>query len=103
MTLKKKARHFIGALAITLIVIGMICGFMLVYLSSDRYMPGMFAPIYMIDSVGAHGVYFYWMGQAYLLEIKRVKEIQEIIWAWRGFIPRSARFAGGLVTMMFVD
>jgi len=103
MITKKKARHFIGALAITLILISTICGFILVYLSGDRYMPGMLAPIYMIDSVGAHGVSFYWMGQAYRLDIERAKEIQEKIWAWRGFVPRSARIAGGLTAIMFVD
>jgi len=100
MTLKNKARSFIAALCITLILIGTVCGFMLVSLSSERYMPGMFSPIYLIDEVGADGLAFYWMGQAYRLEIGRVKEIQEAVWYWRGFIPRAVRLAGGAAVIL---
>ena len=99
MTLKNNARYFMGALSITLIFIGMICGFILVDLSSDRYMPGMFAPIYLINDMGAEGICFYWMGQRYRLPIERVKEIQGMIWTWRGFIPRAMRLAGSLTAI----
>ena len=100
MTLKNKARYFIGALSVTLILIGMVCGFILVDLSSDRYMPGMFAPIYLIDGMGPGGISFYWMGQAYHLPIERVKEIQGMIWAWRGLIPRTMRLAGSVTAIV---
>ena len=100
MMLKNKARAFIGALSVTLILIGMVCGFILVDLSSDRYMPGMFAPIYLINEMGAQGVFFYWMGQAYHLPIERVKEIQAAVWAWRGMIPRAVRLAGSVTALL---
>jgi len=99
MTLTNSARQFMGALSITLILIGMVCGFILVDLSSDRYMPGMFAPIYLIDEMGPGGIYFYWMGQAYHLSIEQVKEMQRMIWTWRGFIPRAMRLAGSAVAI----
>ena len=95
--MQKNARHFIGGLAVTLVLIGMICGFILVDLSSERYMPGMFAPIYLIDDLGAEGISIYWMGQIRSLEIATVKEIQATVWNFRGLIPRTIRLAGGVV------
>ena len=97
MTLQKKARYFIAATAITLIIIGMACAFILVDLNSERYMPGMLAPIYRIDELGAQGIGFYWMGVAYRIEIAQVKEVQARIWEFRAFIPPPIRLVGSLV------
>ena len=86
-----------GGLAVTLILIGTVCGFMLVDLSSDRYMPGEFAPLYLIDAVDAQGLSFHWMGEAYRVDPRSVMEIQARLWPWRGLLPRAVRLAAGLV------
>jgi len=100
MTLRRNAKYFIGALCISVIIIGMVCGFMLVDLSSDRYMPGLLAPIYLIGSIGPDGVHFYLLGQAYRLEIEQVKQAQRALWDFRGLLPRTVRLAGGLAVQM---
>ena len=103
MTPIKNARHFIAALCIALILIGMACGFMLVDLSSDRYMPGMFAPLYLIYEAGPDGIAVYWMGQVYRLEIESVKQIQRTLWDFRGFIPRTVRLAGSMAAIVHTE
>ena len=100
MAISTKVKYFTGALCVALILIGMICGFVLVDLSSDRYMPGMLPPIYLINYIGPDGAYFYLMGQAYRLEIEYVMQLQRVLWDFRGFLPRSIRLAGGLATLV---
>ena len=97
MTLKRQTRYFAGGLCLTLVLIGMICGLILVDLSSERYMPGMFPHFYLIERLDAQGVYFYWLGRPYQIDAERVREGQQAAWPWRGLIPRGLRMAGGAV------
>ncbi|MCL2580600.1 MAG: hypothetical protein FWE32_11340 [Oscillospiraceae bacterium] len=92
---KKQARQFAGGLGLTLVFIAMICGLLVVDMSSERYMPGMFPPIYTVDRLDAGGVSFYWLGRSYIIESRRLIEAGEFIRPWRGLIPRSIRLAGG--------
>jgi len=96
MTLQRQARLFIAALSITLIVIVMVLGFIVVDLNSERYMPGMLDPIYMVGELGESGVYFYWMGQAYKIYSSQIMDAGVQFWELRGFLPPSIRLAGGL-------
>ena len=100
MTLQRQARLFIAALSITLIVIAMVLGFMVVDLSSERYMPGMLDPIYMVDELGERGVYFYWMGQAYRIYSGQIMQAGAGFWQSRGLLPPSIRLAGGLAAAL---
>ena len=102
MTLQRQARLFIAALCVTLIVITMILGFMAVDLSSERYMPGMLDPIYMVGELGEQGVYFYWMGQAYKIYSGQVMQAGIDFWELRGLLPPSIRLAGGLAVAILV-
>ena len=95
MTLQKQARYFIAALSITLIFIAMVLGFMLVDLNSERYMPGMLDPIYMVGELGEQGVAFYWMGQPYQIHSSQLMEAAASFWQLRGVLPPSIRLAGG--------
>ena len=94
--MQKQARYFIAALSITLILIAMVLGFMVVDLGSERYMPGMLDPIYMVGELGAQGVYFYWMGRPYLIYSGQLMEAAANFWPFRGLLPPSVRIAGGL-------
>jgi len=93
-TLKRNARYFVAALSVTLILIGALYGFILVDLSTERYMPELFSPIYLINEVNSQGIGFYWLGQQYRLETARIKEVKETLLSLRGFIPRTMRIAG---------
>ena len=96
MTLQKQAHYFIAALSITLILIAMVLGFMLVDLASERYMPNMLDPIYMVRELGEEGLTFYWMGQPYRIYTARLMEGGVNLWELRGLLPPSIRLAGGL-------
>ena len=96
MTVQRQARLFIAALSITLILIAMVLGFMLVDLASERYMPGMLDPIYMVDELGEAGVAFYWMGQPYRIYSAQLMESAGALWPLRGLLPPSIRLAGGV-------
>ena len=100
MTPKRQARLFIAALCITLIVIAMVLGFMVVDLGSERYMPGLLDPIYMVGGLGEQGVYFYWMGQAYKIYSGQVMQAGADFWPLRGLLPPSIRLAGGLAVAL---
>ena len=100
MTLQRQARLFITALSITLILIAMVLGFMAVDLSSERYMPGILDPIYMVGELGEQGVYFYWMGQAYKIYSGQVMQAGIDFWQFRGLLPPSIRLAGGLAAAL---
>ena len=96
MTMQKQARLFIAALSVTLILIAMVLGFMLVDLASERYMPGLLDPIYMVGELGEQGIAFYWMGQPYRIYSARLMETAEALWPLRGLLPPGIRLAGGL-------
>jgi len=96
MPLQRQVRLFITALSITLILIAMVLGFMLVDLASERYMPGMLDPIYMVGKLGEQGVAFYWMGQPYQIYSTQLMESAVNFWQLRGLLPPSVRLAGGL-------
>ena len=98
MTVQKQAHYFIAALSITFILIAMVLGFMLVDLNSERYMPGMLDPIYMVGEVGEDGVAFYWMGQPYRIYSAQLMERAASLWELRGLLPPSIRLAGGLAS-----
>ena len=96
MTLQRQTRLFIAALSITLIIMAMVLGFMVVDLNSERYMPGMLDPIYMVGGLGESGASFYWMGQAYKIYSEQIMGAGVEFWQLRGLLPPSIRLAGGL-------
>lgn len=95
--INQHVRLFMAGLSITLIVIGLGAGLLMVDLSSERYMPGLLPPVYMVDGIDTHGLNFYWMGERYLIDTAYLQEIQTRIWHMRAFIPPGVRLAGGIV------
>ena len=93
---REKARLFIGSFTLTLILIGGLCGFILVDLSTDRYMPGAFSPIFLIEEIGPGGVGVFWMGNLYNIDLARLEQTEAFILDHRAFIPLPMRTAGAL-------
>ncbi len=67
---QKKKRGFGGAFAVTAILLGMLCGFTAVDLSTDKYMPGQFGSFFEISSITVDGVNFELLGQRYFLDAR---------------------------------
>ncbi len=94
--MKAKTRMFIGAFLTTAVLIGGMAGFMAVDLSTQRYMPGRFPHMFLVDSVGPQGASVSWMGQSYYLDTEAVGRVQKTVWSYRGFLPGGMRLTGSL-------
>ncbi len=97
---KESTRLFVGAFLVTCVLLGGVAGFLLVELSTDRYMPGRFAPLFLIERLDSDGAELVWMGERYLLHAASAGEAQELIWQWRGMLPAPLRLAGGLAVKL---
>lgn len=94
--MKAKIRMFLGAFFITCVLIGGLVGFMAVDLSTQRYMPGQFPHMFLVDWVGPEGAEVSWMGKSYYLNAHTAGKVQEVIWSYRGFLPSGMRLTGSL-------
>lgn len=99
---KRRTQQFVAAFVISGIVIAALCGFILVDLSTDRYMPGQVAPLFEISGLNAGGVRIALLGQYYALETKALDEVRGHMWRWRSLLPNSTRATGGLVAQGYL-
>lgn len=98
--MKEKAKLFMGALGVTLVLIGALAGFLLVDLTTDRYMPGQLPSIFEIGDVSSEGATLSFMGGTYTLNARKVGAIQERLWEHRGALPVEMRLAGGVAVKL---
>lgn len=96
--MKRKTQQFIGAFLITAILIAALCGFVLVDLSTDRYMPGAFAPLFQVSSVNEEGIAFAALGERYQIDAQGLEPSFQNIWEWRGIMPPGITLVGNAVT-----
>lgn len=91
--MKRKTQVFWSAFAITGILIGALCGFVAVDLSTDRYMPNQFGPMFEISSINSGGADFTFLSVNYHLDAAPVRKITETLAGFRGFFPLITRAA----------
>lgn len=94
--MKKRTKQCIGAFLITVILIGALCGFVAVDLSTDRYMPGQFGPLFQVSTLGADGLSFSYMGKDYLLMAQPFAQLRQAVEPYRGLLPQHLRIAAAL-------
>jgi len=97
---KDKTKQFIGGFVITTICIGTLCGFAVVDLSADRYMPGRFAPMFAVTAIESQGVDFSFMGKQYSLYAEPANRIAEVLYPYQGLLPlhlQAGFTAGGML------
>ena len=99
--MKKKVYFFAGGFAITLILIGALCGFMAVDLSTDRYMPGRFGSVFSVSSLDAGGMTLSWMGVEYGLASPLAQLDAQTLLQLRGALPLPWQAASGLGTQLY--
>lgn len=80
-------RSFAAGFAATLIAIGALCGFLLVDLSTERYMPGRFGSMLIIFSITQEGMDFSVMGREYHFSFDHVQEKLLHSHRWQGLLP----------------
>ena len=100
--MNRRTQLFWASLALTAILIFSLCGFALVDLSSDRYMPGQFTHAIDILSFDATGIRFELFGQAWEITPASVGRLLEPLERFRGVLPEGvfwgkvlAEFLGG--------
>ncbi|MDR2931866.1 MAG: hypothetical protein LBV27_02035 [Oscillospiraceae bacterium] len=76
---------------------GAICGFALVDLSSELYMPGEFRSMFQIDGVDDAGIAFTFMGREYLLGGEYLEQARVYTHRFRGLLPAPIRLARQLI------
>lgn len=88
--LTRKTQLFLASLAMTLIVILSLCGFALVDLSSDRYMPGQFTRIVDFYSLDASGARFSLFGTGWEITPSSAAAFLEPLQKFRALSPAGA-------------
>jgi len=94
--MNENLRLFLAAFLITCVFIGGLVGFMVVDWSTQRYMPGRFPHLFLVDSVGPEGATISWMGKNYYLNARAAGEMQKTVWSYRSFLPAGIRLSGKL-------
>lgn len=89
--IKRKTQAFFGAFAITVILIGALCGFVAVDLSTDHYMPDRFGPFFEIASITPDGVEFSLLAGNYMLDAAPVRNLLAELKKYRGLFPPEYR------------
>lgn len=85
--MKRNIKNFFAAFAITGIMIGALCGFVAVDLSTDRYMPGQFGPFFEISRIESESVEFSFLAERYILDVKPTDETAAAVKKYRGLLP----------------
>ncbi len=92
----KRKRSFGGAFTVTAIMLGMLCGFTAVDLSTDRYMPGQFGSLFEISSVTVEGVDFEFLGERYFIDARALDKPLAALKEYRGLLPGSPQIVSEL-------
>lgn len=90
---REKTRLFLGGFMVTTILVGALCGFAAVDLTTDRYMPGAFGPMFEISSLSGEGMRFSFMGEPWLLSFAPLEEASRVLREYRGVLPAHLRAA----------
>jgi len=101
-TMKSKVRFFAGAFAVTAILMMALCGFMLVDLSADRYMPGHLQPMFLISSIGADGVELSFMGKEYTVSTRPPSGEDSLLAALKGLLPVHVQIGEALGGQLYL-
>lgn len=99
--MKKKVRMFAAGFLVTAVLLGTLCGFMAVDLSTDRYMPGQFGPILQVGRIDGGGVSFSVMGSEYRLSTEPLAEAGDLLLRYRGLIPAHLRASGAAAVRLY--
>ena len=91
--MRTKAGLFAGGFVIALIGVGALCGFAAVDLTTDRYMPGQFAPIFEISVPDADGWAVSFMGEQYHIPSEPFLRASRAVEPYRGILPAPLRAA----------
>jgi hypothetical protein len=94
MPTKESLRLFFSSCALTFVLIAGFCGFIMVDLSTDRYMPGDFEPIFLIERLDHTGLEFSAMGKSYRVDSATLLGAEENFFNLRGLLPGAFRLAG---------
>ena len=102
-------RLFTGAFVVTAILIAALCGFAAVDLSTERYMPGSFAPMLQLNRLDQNGMELAFMGQRYVFPAVYLDRAQKFLRRHIYLLPPEtlwlSRFAeyGYNETMEFIN
>lgn len=99
MRLSKLTKNFLGGFFITLIALGALCGFALVDMRTDRYMPGTFQPLFQLTSLDGSGFSFSWMGMGYRVDTAPAAGVLDTAQSLSGLLPISAVLPGELTEL----
>lgn len=94
--MKRRTRQGAAAFLITGIVMIALCGFLAVDLSTDRYMPGQFVPMFEISEVNENGMRVALFGVRYRVEPARLDFVKELACRYRALLPDSVQAAAHL-------
>ena len=101
--MKKRLRSFTGAFLASAVLLAGLCGFAVVDLSTERYMPGRFEPMMQLSSIGADGAEFTLMGQHYFVHAAPLRKAEEALYPWRALLPAMPQWAAMLAERAYYE
>lgn len=90
------ARHFLAGFCVTAIALGALCGFAVVDLRTDRYMPGVFSPMFQLTALSGEGLRFSWMGAEYCVDAQPLRQTLDAAGRYAGLVPDNVQAAGDI-------
>lgn len=102
MQSKRRTQQFVAAFVISGIVIAALCGFILVDLSTERYLPGQIGPLFAVEEIDAKGLKVALLGQRYTFDASALEGALDVVWRNRGLLPTGQRLAGCATTQAYL-
>lgn len=93
--MQRKAQQFLAAFLIGTLFVAGLCGFALVDLRSERYMPESHGVLLRLLSLGEEGMHFAFLGEEYILAPS--EELGGRLWEHRGLMPHSVTLTANLM------
>lgn len=91
--MKRTTQQFIASFAITCTFIMAICGFTLVDIGAQRYLPSsQIGALFLIKSISKDGIRFTAAGEDYIIAAAQFDLAGDFLWEHRGLIPTPITF-----------
>lgn len=100
--MKRRTQQSIAAFIITVIVIGALCGFVAVDISTERYMPGEYTRLFEITEITPQGMRLSLLGRRYLIDPGLLDPAREFLYEYRGFLPSSVLISANLTAQGYM-
>ena len=94
-------KRFMGAFWACIILFAGFCGFAVIDLSSELYMPGRFGSLLRLNSLDENGIELELMGENYHISLSAISEGRKLLEPWHPLLPAAPQLAAAFTEQLY--